>query len=93
MALITDGRFSGASRGLGIGYVSPEAYDGGALALIKNGDIIEIDIPARTMNVKVSDAELAERKKAWKPIEKPSTGWLNLYKRLTSSSDEGATIF
>ena len=93
VALITDGRFSGASRGLGIGYVSPEAYDGGALALIQNGDIIEIDIPARKMNVKVSDEELARRKSNWKPVEKPATGWLQLYKKLTSASDEGATIF
>jgi dihydroxy-acid dehydratase len=93
VALITDGRFSGATRGLGIGYVSPEAYDGGALALIQNGDIIEIDIPARTMNVKVSDEELARRKANWKPIEKPATGWLQLYKKLTSAPDEGATIF
>lgn len=93
VALITDGRFSGANRGLGIGYVSPEAYDGGTLALIRDGDVIEIDIPARKMAVNVSDEELALRKAAWKPVEKPSTGWLNLYKRLTSSSDEGATIF
>ncbi len=93
VALITDGRFSGANRGLGIGYVSPEAYDGGTLALIENGDIIEIDIPARKMDVKVSEEELAKRKVNWKPVEKPSSGWLNLYKRLTSSSDEGATIF
>lgn len=93
VALITDGRFSGANRGLGIGYVSPEAYDGGALALIQNGDIIEIDIPARTMNVKVSDEELVKRKASWKPIEKPATGWLALYKKMTSASDEGATIF
>ena len=93
VALITDGRFSGATRGLGIGYVSPEAYEGGALALIQNGDIIEIDIPARSMNVKVSDEELAKRKANWKPIEKPATGWLALYKKMTSASDEGATIF
>ncbi len=93
VALITDGRFSGANRGLGIGYVSPEAYDGGTLALIRDGDVIEIDIPARKMAVNVSDEELALRKAAWKPVEKPSTGWLNLYKLLTSSSDEGATIF
>ena len=93
VALITDGRFSGANRGLGIGYVSPEAYEGGALALIQNGDIIEIDIPARSMNVKVSDEELAKRKANWKPIEKPATGWLALYKKMTSASDEGATIF
>jgi len=93
VALITDGRFSGANRGLGIGYVSPEAYEGGTLALIENGDIIEIDIPARKMDVKVSEEELAKRKANWQPVEKPSSGWLNLYKRLTSSSDEGATIF
>ena len=93
VALITDGRFSGANRGLGIGYVSPEAYEGGVLALIQNGDIIEIDIPARKMDVKVSEEELAKRKANWKPVEKPATGWLNLYKKMTSASDEGATIF
>lgn len=93
VALITDGRFSGANRGLGIGYVSPEAYEGGVLALIQNGDIIEIDIPARKMDVKVSDEELAKRKANWKPVEKPATGWLSLYKKMTSASDEGATIF
>ena len=93
VALITDGRFSGANRGLCIGYVSPEAYDGGALGLIQNGDIIEIDIPARRLEVRVSAEELDRRKENWKPIEKPSTGWLNLYKKHTSSSDKGATIF
>ena len=93
VALITDGRFSGANRGLGIGYVSPEAYEGGALALIENGDVIEIDIPARRMNVQLSDTELAKRKEAWKPVEKPAGGWLNLYRKMTSASDEGATIF
>jgi len=93
VALITDGRFSGANRGLGIGYVSPEAYEGGVLALIQNGDIIEIDIPARKMDVKVSEEELAKRRENWKPVEKPATGWLHLYKKMTSASDEGATIF
>lgn len=93
IALITDGRFSGANRGLGIGYVSPEAYDGGNLAIIRNGDMIAVDIPNRKMNVEISDGEIAERFKSWKPVEKPSSGWLSLYKKMTSSSDKGATIF
>ena len=63
-ALITDGRFSGGTSGLSIGHISPEAAAGGAIGLVKDGDIIEIDIPERTINVKVSDEELAERRKA-----------------------------
>lgn len=93
VALITDGRFSGATRGLAIGHVSPEAYDGGVIALIQNGDTVEINIPQRTIEVKLSPEEIARRKENWQPIEKPSSGWLNLYKRLTSSADQGATIF
>ena len=93
IALITDGRFSGANHGLGIGYVSPEAYDGGTLAVIRNGDMISIDIPNRQMNAEISEAEIAERFRSWKPVEKPSSGWLSLYKKMTTSSDKGATIF
>lgn len=93
VALITDGRFSGATRGPAIGHVTPEAYDGGLIALVKNGDIIEIDIPGRKIEVKLSREEIEKRRSEWKPIEKPSFGWLNLYKRLTTSSAKGATIF
>ena len=69
VALITDGRFSGATRGASIGHVSPEAAVGGPIALIEEGDIIEIDIPANTINVKLSDEELAARKEKWQPRE------------------------
>lgn len=69
VALITDGRFSGASRGASIGHVSPEAAVGGPIALIEEGDIIKIDIPANTINVDVSDEVLAERKAKWQPRE------------------------
>ena len=65
VALLTDGRFSGATRGACIGHISPEAREGGNIALIQNGDIIEIDIPNRTLNVKVSNEELSRRREAW----------------------------
>jgi dihydroxy-acid dehydratase len=69
VALITDGRFSGATRGFCVGHVGPEAAIGGPIGLIRNGDIIELDAEVGTLNVKLSDAELAERRKAWKPRE------------------------
>ena len=69
VALITDGRFSGATRGAAIGHVSPEAAVGGPIALVKDGDIIEIDIPANTINLKISDEEMAKRKAEWQPRE------------------------
>jgi len=93
VALITDGRFSGATRGPAIGHVSPEAYEGGVIALVTDGDLIEIDILNRKIEVKLSEKEIANRRNNWKPVEKPSSGWLNLYKRLTNSSINGATIF
>jgi len=93
VTLITDGRFSGATRGPAIGHVSPEAYEGGVIALVKDGDLIEIDIPNRKIEVKLSEKEIANRLNNWKPVEKTSSGWLNLYKRLTNSSANGATIF
>ncbi|MBQ9375035.1 MAG: dihydroxy-acid dehydratase, partial [Ruminococcus sp.] len=86
VALITDGRFSGASRGASIGHVSPEAAVGGPIALIEEGDIIAIDIPANTINVKVSDEVLAERKAKWQPREpKVKTGYLSRYAELVTS--------
>lgn len=93
VALITDGRFSGASRGASIGHVSPEAAVGGPIALIEEGDIIAIDIPANTINVKVSDNELAERKAAWTPKEpKVKTGYLARYASMVTSADKGAVL-
>jgi len=93
VALITDGRFSGGSHGACIGHVSPEAAVGGPIALLRNGDIIEIDIPANKMNVKLSAQELARRKKAWKPPEpRIKTGYLAKYATMATSADTGAVL-
>ena len=93
VALITDGRFSGASRGASIGHVSPEAAVGGPIARIEEGDIIAIDIPANTINVKVSDEEMAKRKEAWTPKEpKVKTGYLARYASMVTSADKGAIL-
>lgn len=93
VALITDGRFSGASRGASIGHVSPEAAVGGPIALIEEGDIIAIDIPANTINVKVSDEEMTKRKEAWTPKEpKVKTGYLARYASMVTSADKGAIL-
>lgn len=91
VALVTDGRFSGGTRGPCIGHVSPEAADGGPIALVKDGDIIEIDIPARVLNLKISQEEMEKRKKAWKaPGQKELKGYLARYQKLVSSADKGA---
>lgn len=93
VALITDGRFSGASRGASIGHVSPEAASGGAIALINEGDIIDIDIPGASINVRISDQELEERRKGWKPMEpKIKEGWLSRYSMMASSASKGAVL-
>lgn len=93
VSLITDGRFSGGTRGACIGHVSPEAADGGPIALLRNGDIIEIDIPAGTLNVKLSDAELEERRKtAAPPPDRHLTGWLKRYQRMVTSANTGAVL-
>ena len=93
VALITDGRFSGASRGASIGHISPEAAVGGPIALIEEGDIIAIDIPANTINVKVSDEELAARREKWVPREpKVKTGYLARYASMVTSADKGAIL-
>ncbi|MCI8750843.1 MAG: dihydroxy-acid dehydratase [Lachnospiraceae bacterium] len=93
VALITDGRFSGASRGASIGHVSPEAAVGGPIALIEEGDIIAIDIPSNTINVKVSDDELEKRKAAWTPKEpRVKTGYLARYASMVTSADKGAIL-
>ena len=93
VGLITDGRFSGASRGACIGHVSPEAMEGGPIALIEDGDIISIDIPNRKLELEVSDEELAKRRAAWKqPEPKIKTGYLSRYAKLTTSASTGAVL-
>ena len=93
VALITDGRFSGASRGASIGHVCPEAAVGGPIALVEEGDIIEINIPANTLNVRVSDEEMARRKAAWTPREpKVTTGYLARYAALVTDASKGAVL-
>lgn len=93
VALITDGRFSGATRGAAIGHVSPEAAVGGPIALIKDGDIISIDIMANKINVKLSDEELAERRKEWQPKEpRIKTGYLARYAAMVTSGNTGAIL-
>ncbi|MCP4482021.1 MAG: dihydroxy-acid dehydratase [bacterium] len=92
-ALITDGRFSGGTRGLCIGHVSPEAASGGEIAIIENGDIIEIDVNKRSMNILISDQEIASRKQNLKEFEpKVKSGWLARYAKIVSSADTGAIL-
>ena len=93
VALITDGRFSGASRGAAIGHVSPEAASGGNIALLQEGDVVEIDIPAGTLNARLCDGELEERRKSWQPPEpRVKKGYLSRYARMVSSASEGAVV-
>ena len=93
VALITDGRFSGASRGASIGHVCPEAADGGNIALIQEGDLIHIDIPAASINVELSEEELAARRASYvAPEPNVKSGWLARYARLVSGADHGAVM-
>lgn len=93
VALITDGRFSGATRGASIGHVSPEAVSGGTIAYVKDGDLIAIDIPNHTITLKVSEEELAKRKEEMQILKKENvTGYLKRYAKLVSSADKGAII-
>ena len=93
VALITDGRFSGATRGASIGHVSPEAASGGNIGLIEEGDIIDINIPAHTISVRVSDEVLAERRAKWVcPEPRIKTGYLARYAKMVSSADRGAIL-
>ena len=93
VALITDGRFSGATRGIAIGHVSPEAAEGGNIALIEDGDEIVIDLPNRTIDLLVDDATLAERRKHLKPFKsKISSGWLRRYTAFAKSANVGGTL-
>jgi dihydroxy-acid dehydratase len=91
VALITDGRFSGGSHGFVIGHITPEAFDGGPVALLEDGDAITIDAEQRTIHVDVSDAVLAERRTRWRqPVPYATRGVLAKYARLVSSASEGA---
>ena len=92
VALITDGRFSGASRGASIGHVAPEAAVGGPIALIEEGDIIDIDIDAHSLNARVSEEEFAERKKNWKPRVNEVDGYLVRYRELVTGAPQGAVL-
>ena len=90
VALITDGRFSGATRGASIGHVSPEAAAGGPIGLVRDGDTIAIDMNKYTITLEVSDEELAARRKDFTPVVKSVSGYLKRYARLVSSADKGA---
>ena len=93
VALITDGRFSGASRGISIGHISPEAAEGGPIALVENGDTITIDLPNRTINLEVSDEILAERRTKLTPFEpKIKRGWLARYSKLVTNASQGGIM-
>ena len=90
VALITDGRFSGATRGAAIGHVCPEAAEGGTIGILRDGDIIDIDIPACSLNVRLTDEEIEARKATFVPLEKPVGGYLARYRKNVSSASEGA---
>ena len=92
VGLLTDGRFSGGTRGPCIGHISPEAMSGGPIGLLKEGDIIEIDINNKTLNVELTDEELEQRKNTVKLPEKEVKGWLNIYRKSVSSADKGAIL-
>ncbi|MEM4496595.1 MAG: dihydroxy-acid dehydratase [Archaeoglobaceae archaeon] len=92
VALLTDGRFSGATRGPCVGHISPEAAEGGNIALIKDGDVIRMDVKARSINAEVSKDEFAERREKWKPRERKLRGYLAKYSKLVRGADEGAIL-
>ena len=92
VALVTDGRFSGASRGASIGHVAPEAADGGPIALVKDGDVIAVDIPARRLDVELSEDELTRRRAAWRSPERVLTGVLGRYVAQVLGAETGAVL-
>lgn len=92
VALLTDGRFSGGSRGAAIGHISPEAAEGGPIAIVQNGDQIEIDIPGKKLNLLIPEEELKKRLSLWKPPKKELKGYLKRYARLVQSAHTGATL-
>ena len=92
-ALITDGRFSGSNRGCFVGHISPEAYEGGLLGLVENGDMIKIDIPNSKLELLISDEEIEKRKKNWHRVEKDvAHGYLETYRRVSKSAAQGAVV-
>jgi dihydroxy-acid dehydratase len=93
VALLTDGRFSGATRGASIGHISPEAFEGGPLAVLRDGDIIEIDIPQNKLGVRLTEEEIKARLAAWRPpAQKVTRGYLSRYVRLVGSASTGAVF-
>jgi dihydroxy-acid dehydratase len=93
VALITDGRFSGGTQGPCIGHVSPEAFSGGVIAVVRDGDPVSIDIPARKLELKLDDKEIKERLSGWKaPDPKEKEGYLARYAKAVSSASEGAVL-
>ncbi|MEF9438561.1 MAG: dihydroxy-acid dehydratase, partial [Candidatus Mariimomonas ferrooxydans] len=93
VALITDGRFSGGTRGPCIGHISPEAMEGGPIAIVRDGDIISIDIPKRKIDILLNDKEIEKRFKTWKPSKpKITRGWLARYSALVTSANTGAVM-
>jgi dihydroxy-acid dehydratase len=92
VSLVTDGRFSGATKGACIGHISPEAMDGGPLALVEEGDTIEIDIPQRRVDLAVPSEELARRREEWKPPQRRLRGYLKLYAENVGPSHEGCLL-
>jgi dihydroxy-acid dehydratase len=93
VALITDGRFSGGTRGAAIGHVSPEAMEGGPIAVVRDGDRVEIDIANKKITLKLSDEEIEKRLSAWRPIKaRITSGYMARYARMVSSGGEGAIV-
>ncbi|MDP6459301.1 MAG: dihydroxy-acid dehydratase, partial [Candidatus Hydrothermarchaeota archaeon] len=93
VALVTDGRFSGGTRGPCIGHVSPEAMEGGPIALVREGDEISIDIPGNRLDLLVEEKEIEKRKKSWKPPKlRAKKGYLRIYQKLVSSASDGAIL-
>jgi dihydroxy-acid dehydratase len=93
VAMVSDGRYSGATRGPCIGHVAPEAADGGPIALVQDGDVIDIDVPAGRLDLLVPEEELARRRAVWRPVPPKATGgFLDLYRRLVSSASRGAYL-
>lgn len=92
-AVVTDGRFSGSNRGCFVGHISPEAYEGGTIGLVEDGDRITIDVPGRRVTLEVPDSVLEERRKVWRPVEKETApGYLNLYRKNSRSAAQGAVV-
>jgi dihydroxy-acid dehydratase len=93
VAMITDGRYSGATRGPCIGHVTPEAAEGGPLAIVENGDIIEFDIPKRKLNIDITKSEMSKRLRKWKPpAAKLDKGFLKVYRRMVGDAAGGAIL-